>query len=84
MQLSDKHWAEIDSTLTTAVEIKRRLFLPVDLIGVKAGPLTRLDVATVCLRDASEVACEVVYALRQAYASLVWFREEHPQAPREI
>lgn len=50
---------------------------------MKAGPDKKLDVAAVCLRDASEVACDVAYALGQAFASLVWFREEHPKAPLE-
>jgi hypothetical protein len=83
MKLSEKRWAEINAKLPNAAEIQERLLLPVDLIAIKAGPRKMLDVATVCLRDASEVAWEVVYALEQAYASLVWFREEHPNAPLE-
>ena len=83
MQLSDEQWAEITAKVPRAVEIQSRLLLPVVLIAMKAGPKKRLDIATVCLHDASEVACEVVYALDQAYASLVWFREVHPQAPLE-
>jgi len=83
MQLSEKRWEEINAKLPNAAEIQSRLLLSVDLIAMKVGPEKKLDVATVCLRDASEVAWEVVYALGQAYASLVWFREEHPEAPLE-
>ncbi|MDP2886062.1 MAG: hypothetical protein Q8P51_13700 [Ignavibacteria bacterium] len=83
MQLSDEQWAKITAKVPRAIEIQSRLLLPVDLIAMKAGPKKGLDIATVCLRDASEVACEVVYALDQAYASLVWFRGVHPQAPLE-
>jgi len=83
MQLSEKQWTEINAKLPKAVEIQSRLLLPVDLIAAKAGPKRRIEIAVVCLRDASEVACEVVYALGQAHASLVWFREEHLNAPLE-
>lgn len=83
MQLSEKRWREIDAKLPPAAEIQGRLLLNVDLITLKTGPEKKLDVASVCLRDASDAFFEVVYALRQAYASLAWYREEDPDGPFE-
>jgi len=84
MQLSDQRWAEIESKLPKVVDIQTRLLLPIEFISLKSGWESRLDEAAVCLRDASEVACDAVYALRQAHANLIWFREDAPDAPQEI
>lgn len=84
MQLSEQRWAEIEAKLPKAVDVQSRLLLRIEFISLKSGWNSKLDVATVCLRDASEVACDAVYALRQAYANLIWFREDAPDAPQEL
>ena len=44
----------------------KKASLPVDLITAKAGPNSQADIALVSLRDASEIGCEVEYALSKA------------------
>lgn len=83
MNLSNERFAEISAKLPDASAIQSRLLLPVDLIVARAGPQSKIDIAIVCLRDASETFWEVGYALGQAYSHLVWHREERPDAPNE-
>lgn len=52
-------------SLPQICRIQRKLLLPVESVAIKTGPKSTADVALVCLRDASEVGCEVEYALHQ-------------------
>jgi hypothetical protein len=61
MNLSDERFAEISAKLPDASAIQSRLLLPVDLIVARAGPQSKIDIAIVCLRDASETFWEVGY-----------------------
>ncbi len=83
MELSKQKHIEIQAKLPQITEIQRRLLLPVDILAMKIGPYKNTESAIVCLRDASTVATEAVYALSQAYIHLFWYREEHPDAPLE-
>ena len=42
------------------------LLLPVELVAIQFGPKSQMDIALVSLYDASEVGCEVEYALSKA------------------
>lgn len=47
-----------------------------DFISMLFGPDSSVPVAAPCLEDAYHVACEARYSLREAYASLIWYREK--------
>ncbi len=83
MELSKEKQLEIQTKLPQIAEIQSRLLLPVDMLAMKIGSHKNTEIAIVCLRDASTVASEAVYALLQAYTHLCWYREEHPEAPLE-
>jgi len=94
-QLSEEKYREIDSKLPLRIfELQRRVLHPnIDLLLAasihtslknKKSPETKIDLAAVCLRDSVDVTCDVVYALRKANENLIWYREQHPEAPLEI
>lgn len=56
---------------------------PPEWIDTVTGPYSGLSVAFICLHDAINVGLSVDYALFQASAHLIYFREEHPHAPQE-
>ena len=66
MELSSAQIAEIEAKLPKVCSIQRKLVLPIDLIAAKLPPESKMDISLVNLRDASEVACEVEYALYEA------------------
>jgi hypothetical protein len=71
MELSSTQIAEIEAKLPKVCFIQRKLLLPIDLLAIKLGPKSTVDISLVNLRDASEVACEVEYALYQALSYYV-------------
>jgi hypothetical protein len=84
MDISAEKLLEIRAKLPNAVEVQVELVsLPIDFMAQAAGPRSKIGIAAVSLRDASEVACEAVYALEQAYSNIVYYREECPGAPKE-
>jgi hypothetical protein len=83
LNLSDVSKQEIDRKLPNASQQLMWLsYLPQEWIDYLAGPDSKLPIANVCLLDAAKVACQVDYALDQAYAHLIWFRKECPNAPQ--
>lgn len=84
LDLSESSKQEINQKLPNAGrELIWLAELPQEWIDHLAGPESNLPIAKVCLLDAAKVACQVDYALEQAYAHLVWFRKECPEAPKE-
>lgn len=84
VNLSKERRNQIDTKLPGVITIQRWLVLTrPEWVDAKAGPQSRLSVALICLHDAARVACEVDYALSQAYTYVAWYRHEHPQAPLE-
>lgn len=82
--LSETSQKEIESKLPNAgKELSWLTELPQEWIDHLGGPESKLPIAKVCLHDAARVACQVDYALEQAYAHLTWFRRECPDAPKE-
>jgi hypothetical protein len=71
MELSSTQIAEINAKLPKVCFIQRKLLLPIDLLASKLGPKSTVDISLVNLRDASEVACEVEYALYEALSYYV-------------
>lgn len=57
--------------------------IPQDWLDHLGGPKSKLPIARVCIQDAVNVACQAEYALEQAYAYLIWFQKECPDAPKE-
>lgn len=85
MQLSEEKRIEINNLLPNAVNIKSKLLtVPPSIVAIKSGPNRNLDLALICLLDASDVACDVVYALGMSLSYLAWYREEAPNAPLEM
>jgi hypothetical protein len=84
LNLSESSQQEINRKLPNAgKELGWLACLPQEWVDHLAGPESTLPTAKVCLHDAASVACQVDYALEQAYAHLVWFRQECPDAPKE-
>lgn len=83
MDISPEKLLKIRANLPNAAEVQGRLLLPVDFMAQAAGPRSKVGIAAVSLRDASEVACEAVYALEEAYTHVTYYREECPDAPNE-
>lgn len=54
-----------------------------DWIDHLGGPKSNLPIAKVCLKDALSFACQAEYALEQAYAHVIWFQKECPDAPKD-
>ncbi len=54
------------------------------LIAMWFGFESKLDIACICLQDACNTANDAIYALQQAHANLLWYREEDPKAPNEL
>jgi hypothetical protein len=90
--LTEDKYLEIERKLPTRIfDLQHKVLRPnIDLllaaavhnsIENKKSPKTKDDVAAVCLRDSVDVACDVVYALRKANENLIWYREQHPEAP---
>jgi len=71
MELSPAQISEIEAKLPKICFIQRKLLLPIDLLAIKLGPKSTVDISLVNLRDASEVACEVEYALYEALSYYV-------------
>lgn len=71
MELSPAQISEIEAKLPKICFIQRKLILPIDLLAIKLGPKSKVDISLVNLRDASEVACEVEYALYEALSYYV-------------
>jgi len=71
MELSPTQISEIEAKLPKVCFIQRKLLLPIDLLAIKLGPKSKIDISLVNLRDASEVACEVEYALYEALSYYV-------------
>jgi hypothetical protein len=83
-RLPESRCSRIDAKIPRAIEVQRWLAAtPPEWVDAKAGPESALSVALRCLHDAARVACEVDYALVQAFATVAWYREEHPEAPCE-
>jgi hypothetical protein len=75
MELSSAQIADIKSKLPKVCFIQRKLLLPIDLLAARLGPKSTVDVSLVNLRDASEVACEVEYALYEALSYYIQLKE---------
>lgn len=95
IRLPEEKYIEIDEKLPTRIfDLQRKILQPnIDLLLAatvhdsfknQKNPETKIDIAAVCLRDSVDVACDVVYALRKANENLIWYREQHPDAPREM
>jgi hypothetical protein len=55
-----------------------------DLISLNADPDSTLPVASICFDDAAGALGQCIYALGEAHAGLVWFREHvEPSSPIE-
>ena len=71
MELENKEINEIEKYIPNKIfDIQKSLLFDMLLFLVKTGPNTKLDIATVCIRDAVDIGCDAVYALRQAYMHL--------------
>lgn len=76
-QISDKKLSEVSEKVPNLRELWNivRLLSP-DSISIKFGPKSRVPIAAVCLNDALSATGEATYALKEAYAHEVWYREE--------
>jgi hypothetical protein len=84
LDLSESSREKINRKLPNAgKELNWLSNLPQEWVDHLAGPESKLPTAKVCLHDAASVACQVDYALGQAYAHLIWFRQECPDAPMQ-
>ena len=85
--LPNNKWKEIESKMPIKVfEIYEQIFnIPIEIIltidTINKKESSNIDIAIICFRDACNETCDAVCALRYAYATLVWFEEEHPNAP---
>lgn len=71
MELEDKEIDEIEKNIPNKIfDIQKSLLFSMELFLFKKGPETKLDIATVCMKDAVDVGCDAVYALRQAHIHL--------------
>lgn len=95
MQLTDDTYLEIDSKLPVKIfdiqhkvvstSVNSLLMASVhNSFQSQKYPETEIDIAAICLRDAVDVAVDVIYALRKSNENLLWFRKYHPKAPLEI
>ena len=50
-----------------------------DFISMGFKPNSTIPVASVCLRDATDVLCDVKYALFEAYAHKRWYEKDQPK-----
>jgi len=60
------------------------LRLSPDLISVKFGSDSSIPVASICLRDAVDVLCDVKFALFEAFAHKVWFENYEAESKRWV
>lgn len=82
--LSNEQWEAIDGKLPTidrAVFAASQLSFATNLQELLSD--SRLNVAFVCLDDARKRFEQIVAALREAYACVVWYRAVAPDAPGE-
>ncbi|TES88129.1 MAG: hypothetical protein E3J94_08560 [Desulfobacteraceae bacterium] len=95
IQLPEEKYIQIDEKLPISIfDLQHKVLQPNidlllaatvhDLFTNQKNPETKIDIAAVCLRDSVDVACDVVYALRKAYENLIWYREQDPDAPKEM
>jgi len=76
-QISENKLSELSRKLPDIGDLTNMVpRLSSDLVSMGLGPGNRVPIAGVCLNDALSLISEAVYALREAYAHEVWYREE--------
>lgn len=86
ISLSEEKKLEIISNLPGIINQKTAEWFhitPPEWIDSATGPNSSISISFICLSDALNVALSVDYALFQAHVNLTYFREEHPDAPKE-
>jgi len=82
--LDEATLAGISQELPEVNQTQRTLLsLSPDFISVKFPPESTIPISTICLRDAGHTLVEARYALHEALAHLIWFRERR-EPPSEI
>ena len=82
-KISQKRQKEIKDKLPVDIEeIERQIMLAnPDLVASLGRYGERFSIATICLQDSAIVATQAVQAIGEGPGSLVWFREDAPNAP---
>src|SRR5882724_10662333 len=76
-QLNPEERAAIEKMLPQLNDlVSAVLTLSPDFVSIRFAPVSSIPVASVCLRDAVDVLCDVKFALFEAFAHKTWY-ENH-------
>jgi len=76
-QISDAKLSQLSRKLPDIADLTNRVGrLSSDLVSMRFGPGSRIPIAGVCLNDSVSLINDAIYALREAFAHEVWYREE--------
>ncbi len=76
-QIPDEKLSELNEKIPNLQEMYKVVrSLSPSPISINFGPKSRVPIAAVCLNDTLSAISEATYALREAYAHEIWYREE--------